>query len=143
MKTFMLRKEDVKRTCFLVDATGVSLGRLSTKVASLLSGKARPTFTPYVDSGDMVVILNAEKVKITGKKMLQKTYTAYSGFPNGQKIETLESLFGRRPEEVVRLSIKGMLPKNKFQKDMISRLKVYKGDKHPHQAQRPVAIGVK
>lgn len=143
MKTFMLRKEDVKRGCFLVDATGIALGRLSTKVAALLSGKAKPTFTPYVDSGDMVVILNAEKIKITGKKMLQKTYTAYSGFPNGQRVETLESLFNRKPQEVIRLAIKGMLPKNKFQKEMIARLKVYTGDKHPHQAQMPVAIDIK
>lgn len=143
MKTFMLRKEDIRRGCFLVDAAGISLGRLSTRIAAILSGKAKPTFTPYVDSGDMVVVLNAEKIKITGKKMQQKTYSAYSGYPGGQRVETLQSLFNRKPQEVIRLAVKGMLPKNKFQKDMIARLKVYAGDKHPHQAQRPVPVTIK
>lgn len=140
MKTFLLKKEDVKRSCFLIDATGKALGRLSTQVATLLCGKYRPDFTPYVDSGELVIVINAEKVRITGKKMQQKTYTAYSGFPGGQRVERLEELFKRKPQEVIRLSVKGMLPKTKFQKDMISRLKIYIGDKHPHQAQKPTAI---
>lgn len=140
MKTFLLKKEAVKRNFFLVDASGRVLGRLATQIAGILSGKDKPDFTPYVDSGDVVIVINAEKVKITGKKLQQKTYTAYSGFPGGQRIETLETLMKNRPEDVIRLAVKGMLPKNKFQKDMISRLKIYVGDKHPHQAQRPVVI---
>lgn len=140
MKTFLLKKEEVKRNCFLVDANGKVLGRLATQVASILSGKSKPEFTPYVDAGDMVIVINADKIRVTGKKPQQKIYTAYSGYPGGQRVEKLESLMKRKPQEVIRLAIKGMLPKNKLQKDMISRLKVYTGDKHPHQAQRPVVI---
>ena len=140
MKTFLLKKEAVKRSFFMVDASGQVLGRLATKVASILSGKYRPDFTPYVDSGDAVVVVNADKIRITGKKLKQKVYTAYSGYPGGLRVEKLESLIKRKPEDVIKLAVKGMLPKNKFQKHMISRLKVYTGDKHPHQAQRPVVI---
>ncbi|MCX5715378.1 MAG: 50S ribosomal protein L13 [Candidatus Omnitrophica bacterium] len=139
-KTYILRKEDIKRSCFLVDASGKVLGRLATQVAAILSGKARPDFTPHVDSGDMVVIINAEKIKITGKKMQQKEYKRYSDYPNGLKIEMMESLMKRQPEEIIKHAVKGMLPKKKFQKDMIARLKVYAGDKHPHQAQKPVPV---
>lgn len=141
MKTFLLKKEDVKRKFFLIDANGKVLGRLATKVASILSGKYKANFTPYVDSGDSVIIINAEKIKITGNnKALQKTYEWYSGYPGGQRIETMEKLLIKKPEDVVKFAIKGMLPKNKFQKDMYSRLKVYVGEKHPHQAQKPEVI---
>lgn len=139
-KTYLLKKEDVKRGFYIIDAADKALGRLSTKVASILSGKAKPTFTPSVDSGDAVIVVNAEKVKITGNKMKQNTYTSYSGYPGGQRVEKLESLMARKPQEVIRLAVKGMLPKNKHQKHMIARLKVYIGDKHPHGAQKPVAI---
>lgn len=140
MKTYMLKKEEVKRNFFLIDAADKVLGRLATRVASILSGKYKASFTPYVDSGDAVIIINADKIRITGKKLKQKIYTRFSGYPDGLRIEKLESLLKRRPQDVIRLAVLGMLPKNKFQKDMISRLKVYIGDKHPHQAQRPVVI---
>lgn len=140
MKTFMLKKEGVKRQCFLVDASGKVLGRLATQVASILSGKYKPDFTPYVDSGELVIVINAQNVRVTGKKPQQRVYTSYSGYPGGQRVEKLESLMKRKPAEVIRLAVKGMLPKNKFQKDMISRLKVYVGDKHPHEAQKPVVL---
>lgn len=139
-KTYLLKKEEVKRGFYIIDAADKVLGRLSTKVAGILSGKVKPNFTPYVDSGDAVIVVNADKVKITGKKMQQNTYTSYSGYPGGQRVEKLESLMARKPQEVIRLAVKGMLPKNKHQKHMIARLKVYIGDKHPHGAQSPVAI---
>lgn len=139
-KTYLLKKEEVKRGFYIIDAADKALGRLSTKIAGILSGKAKPNFTPYVDSGDAVIVVNADKVKITGKKPQQNTYTSYSGYPGGQRVEKLESLMARKPQEVIRLAVKGMLPKNKHQKHMIARLKVYIGDKHPHSAQKPVAI---
>ncbi|MDD5450263.1 MAG: 50S ribosomal protein L13 [Candidatus Omnitrophica bacterium] len=140
MKTSVLKKEAVKRVYFTIDAAGIVLGRLSTQVAAILSGKCKPDFTPYVDSGDAVIITNAAKIKITGKKTEQKFYARYSGYPGGFKAEKLETLLKRKPEDVIRYSVWGMLPKNKFQKDMISRLKIYAGDKHPHQAQMPAVL---
>ncbi|MEI8176889.1 MAG: 50S ribosomal protein L13 [Candidatus Omnitrophota bacterium] len=141
MKTFLLKKEDVKRSNYIIDADGKVLGRLATKVAGILSGKVKPDFTPYVDSGDSVIVINAEKIKITGtNKPRQKKYFWYSGYPAGQRVETLEDLMKRKPQDVITAAVKGMLPKNKFQKDMISRLRVYAGNKHPHQAQKPVAV---
>lgn len=140
MKTFLLKKSEVKRSFFLIDAADKVLGRLATQIAAILCGKNKPNFTPYVDSGDLVIVINADKIKITGKKLQQKIYTRFSGYPDGLNIEKLESLIKRRPQDVIRFAVKGMLPKNKFQKDMISRLKVYVGDKHPHQAQKPVVI---
>lgn len=143
MKTVMLKKEEIKRSCYLVDAKDKVLGRLATQVAAILSGKCKTAFTPYVDCGDTVIVINADKIKITGKKMQQKTYQRYSGYQGGLKVETLETLMASEPQEVIRQAIKGMLPKNKLQKDMMSRLKVYAGDKHPHQAQQPKAIDIK
>lgn len=140
MKTFLLRKEDVKRSFFLVDANGKVLGRLATRIASILSGKSKPDFTPYVDSGDSVVVINAGKIKITGNKLQQKVYTSYSGYPNGQRVVKMETMLKNKPADIIKFAVYGMLPKNKFQKDMISRLKVYVGDKHPHQAQKPVTL---
>ena len=140
MKTFLLRKEEVKRGFFLVDASGKVLGRLATQIAGILSGKNKPDFTPYVDFGDVVILINAEKIRITGRKAQQKVYKKYSGYPDGQTTVKLEFLMKNRPQEVIRHAVKGMLPKNKFQKDMISRLKIYVGDKHPHQAQKPTTV---
>jgi len=140
MNTTILKKEAVRKNCFLFDADGKVLGRLATHVATILSGKAKPDFTPYVDSGDLVVVINAEKIKITGKKMQQKIYRRYSGYPGGLHMEKLESLMARKPQDVIRHAVKGMLPKNKFQKDRIARLKVYVGDSHPHAAQKPIPV---
>ncbi len=141
MKTFILKKEGITRKYYLIDADGKILGRLATKIAGILSGKVKPDFTPYVDSGDAVIVINAEKVKVTGaNKPLQKTYMWYSGYPGGQRVETLESLMKRKPTDVVMFAVRGMLPKNKFQKDMLSRLKIYAGSKHPHAAQTPIVV---
>ena len=142
MKSYMKKKEEVQRKCFLLDAQDKVLGRLATKIAQILSGKDQPTFTPYVDSGNTVIVVNADKIRITGKKMQQKVYKRYSGYPDGLKLEKLESLMKRRPTEVLRTAVKGMLPKNKLQRDMIRRLKVYPGGQHPHQAQKPQVIQI-
>lgn len=135
MKTLMLKKVDVKRAWHLVDANDKILGRIATQIASLLKGKHRIDITPHIDGGDAVVVINAEKIKVTGKKMEQKHYKRYSGYPGGLKEEPLEHLLARRPTDVLRYAVKGMLPKNKLGRRMIKRLKVYVGDKHLHQAQ--------
>ena len=140
MKSFLLKKEEVKRSFFIVDASNKVLGRLATQIAGVLSGKSKPNFTPHVDSGDIVIAINIEKIRITGNKKEQKTYRHYSGYPDGLRSEKLESLIVRKPQDVIKHAVKGMLPKNKFQKSMISRLKVYVGDKHPHQAQQPTVL---
>jgi large subunit ribosomal protein L13 len=137
MKTTYPRKEDIKRAWHLIDVNGEVLGRISAKVAGLLKGKHKVDFSPHVDMGDGVVVINAEKVKITGKKLEQKVYKRFSGYPGGLRLEKLESLLKRRPEDVLRHAIKGMLPKTKLGRKMMKRLRVYAGDKHPHTAQEP------
>lgn len=140
MKTTYVRQEDVKRTWFIVDAKDRVLGRLATKIASLLKGKHKVTYAPHVDMGDGVVVINSEKIKITGKKPQEKLYKNFSGYPGGLRLEKLESLIKRRPHEVLRHAVNGMLPKNKLGRRMIKRLKVCVGDKHPHMAQEPKEI---
>lgn len=140
VKTYMLKKEDVKRSCYLVDAKDQILGRLATKIANLLSGKNQPYYTPHIDAGNTVVVINAEKIRVTGKKHHQKFYKRYSGYPGGLKLESLKTLLERKPTEVLRLAVKGMLPKNKHQGRMIRRLKIYAGDEHPHKSQNPIPI---
>lgn len=133
--TIMLKKTDVKRTWHLVDAKDKVLGRAATQIASLLKGKHKIALTPHIDMGDGVIVINAEKIKVTGKKMKEKHYKRYSGYPGGLKEEPLEHLLKRRPTDVLRHAVKGMLPKNRIGRKMIKRLKLYKGDKHPHEAQ--------
>ncbi len=140
MKTTYVRQEDVKRTWYLVDAKDRILGRLATKIASLLKGKQKVAYSPHVDMGDGVVVVNCEKIRVTGKKLQQKMYKRFSGYPGGLKLESMESLLKRRPHEVLRHAVKGMLPKNKLGRKMIKRLKVYVGDKHQHIAQKPKKI---
>ena len=135
MKTLMVKKADVKRVWHLVDAKDKILGRVATLIASFLKGKHKTNITPHVDMGDAVVVINAEKIRVTGKKLTEKHYKRYSGYPGGLKEEPLESLLVRKPTEVIRHAVKGMLPKNKLGDRMLKRLKVYVGDKHPHQAQ--------
>ncbi len=135
MKTSMIKKEDVTRNWHLVDATDKILGRLAADIAMTLSGKKKPTFASHVDGGDGVVVINAKNIKVTGKKMLQKKYKRFSGYPGGLKEETLEHLLNRKPEDVIRHAVKGMLPKNKLGSQMIKRLKVYADEKHNQQAQ--------
>lgn len=135
MKTYMAKQAEVKRSWHVVDAKDMVLGRLSTRVAGLLKGKGKVTITPHVDSGDGVVVINAEKIKVTGTKLDNKMYKRYSGYPGGLKEEPMKHLMARRPAEVIRHAVKGMLPKNKLGDCMLYRLKVYAGDSHPHNAQ--------
>ena len=137
MKTFMQRKEDVQREWYLVDATGKTLGRLASEIAKILMGKHKPTYTPHVDGGDFVVVVNAEKIHATGKKLNQKIYYRHTGYPGGLKEITLREMLQKKPEEVIRLAVRGMLPKNKLRDRRMKRLKVYAGPEHPHKAQNP------
>ncbi len=137
MKTFMQRKEDVQREWYLVDATGKTLGRLASEIAKILMGKHKPTYTPHVDGGDFVVVVNAEKIHATGKKLNQKIYYRHTGYPGGLKQATLREMLEKKPEEVIRLAVRGMLPKNKLRDRRMKRLKVYAGPEHPHKAQNP------
>ena len=134
--------KDIKRKWFVIDAAGQTLGRLSSHAASILAGKTNPLYTPYIDMGDHVVVINAEKIQLTGMKGAQKLYRRYTGFPGGLREESYVKLLARRPEAIVEQSIKGMLPKSKMGRQMATKLKVYKGDQHPHQAQGPIALEV-
>ncbi|MBL7156969.1 MAG: 50S ribosomal protein L13 [Candidatus Omnitrophica bacterium] len=140
MKTTHVKKADVKHAWYLVDARDKILGRLATKIASLLKGKHKPEYSPHVDLGDGVVVINSEKIRVTGKKLQEKQYKRFSGYPGGLKLEPMEHLLKRRPHEVLRHAVSGMLPKNKLGRRMIKRLKVYAGGKHPHTAQVPKEI---
>ncbi len=142
MKTFMQRPEDVNRKWFLIDADGKILGRLATKIATILRGKNKPEYTPHVDTGDSIVVINAEKVCVTGKKMSDKKYQTYSGYPGGQKEYSLQTMLKDKPEEVIRRAVKGMLPHNTLGRKMLSKLKIYKGSEHPHIAQNPQELKI-
>jgi len=141
-KTPVIKKDEVKRKWYLIDAEGKILGRLASKIAEILMGKNKPTYTPNVDTGDFVIVINAEKVKVTGKKLLDKVYYKHSGYLGGLKKETLFSLLNRKPEFVIKHAVKGMLPKNKLARRMIKKLKIYRGCQHPHQAQKPEVIEI-
>jgi large subunit ribosomal protein L13 len=138
--TFVTRPEDVQRQWHVVDATGKRLGRLATEVAVVLMGKHRPEYTAHVDTGDFVIILNASKIELTGKKAEQKIKTTFSGYPGGLRAYTYADLLERKPEQVVQDAIRRMLPKNRLGKTMLSKLKVYKGSDHPHAAQQPAVL---
>ena len=140
MKTFMLRKEDVQRDWYVVDATGKTLGRLASEIAKILMGKHKPTYTPHVDNGDFVVVVNAEKIFVTGKKLDKKIYYKHTGYMGHLKETTLKEMLQKKPEEVIKLAVRGMLPKNKLRKRRMKRLKVYAGPNHPHTAQNPKPI---
>jgi large subunit ribosomal protein L13 len=137
MRTYLAKPAEVSRKWYLVDANGKTLGRLASRVAMVLRGKHKPTFTPHVDTGDHVVIINAEKVRLTGEKMKTKIYTHHTGYPGGLKSISAEHLLGRRPAELLTRAIAGMLPKNPLGKQMAKKLRVYAGHEHPHQAQQP------
>ncbi len=137
MKTFTLKKEEIEKKWWLVNADGKTLGRLATEVATLLRGKRKPEFTPFVDCGDFVVVVNAEKINVTGKKIEQKKYYSHSGYPGGLKVNTLKELLDKKPEEVIRKAVWGMIPKGKLGRAVYKKLKVYKGPEHPHDAQKP------
>jgi large subunit ribosomal protein L13 len=137
MKTSMAKKGSIEQKWHLVDASGKTLGRLATRVAILLRGKHKPIFTPHVDAGDFVIVVNAEKVSLTGKKWKDKLYIHHSGYPGGLKSISAEKMRDKKPERLVTMAVQGMLPKNKLGRKMIKKLKVYSGDAHPHQAQQP------
>ena len=140
MKTYTAKPHEIEQAWYLVDAEGKTLGRLATQIADLLRGKGKPQYTPHVDTGDFVVVVNAERIHVTGNKLEQKLYYRHSGYPGGLRVRTLEEQLARRPEEVIRKAVKGMLPKNKLAARQIVKLKVYAGPDHPHEAQNPVAI---
>jgi len=137
VKTFVATPSDRQRDWLIVDATGQTLGRLATQIADALRGKRKPTYTPHVDTGDFVVVVNAEKIAVTGNKRSDKLYRRHSGYPGGLKTRTLNDMLERRPEEVIRLAVKGMLPRNRLARKQITKLKVYAGPDHPHAAQKP------
>lgn len=137
MRTFTEKKEEIEREWFVVDATGQTLGRLASKIAPILRGKHKPTYTPHLDCGDFVVVVNADKVQVTGRKLDQKFYYRHSGFPGGISQISLRDQLHRHPERVIEAAVKGMLPKNKLGRQMIKKLKIYPGADHPHQAQQP------
>ena len=132
--------ETIKREWFLVDATDKTLGRLATEIAAILRGKNKPSFTPHLDTGDFVIVVNAEKIEVTGKKSSQKLYRRHSGRPGGMKIEKFETLQERIPERIIEQAVKGMLPHNSLGRQQFRKLKVYKGPNHPHAAQDPVLL---
>jgi large subunit ribosomal protein L13 len=139
MSTYFPKEGDIVRKWYVVDATGQALGRLASQVARILMGKESPKYTPFIDAGDHVVVINAEKVKISGMKSEQKQYHRYTGYPGGLRTEDYRKRFARKPELVIEDAVKRMLPKTKMGTQMYTKLKVYKGDKHPHQAQKPEA----
>jgi large subunit ribosomal protein L13 len=142
MKTYQAKKEDVGHQWYLVNAEGKVLGRLAVEVAKILKGKNKPTFTPHVDTGDFVVVVNAEKVVLTGKKMKDKKYYHHTGHPGGFKEIAAEKLLNEKPTQILRAAVSGMLPKNTLGRQMMRKLKIYKGPNHPHEAQKPVPLGL-
>lgn len=142
MKTYWPKKEDIERRWYLVDARGKVLGRIATKIAELLMGKGKPIFTPSVDGGDFVVVINAGDIVLTGKKWKQKTYYWHTGYPGGFRSVTAEKLKTEKPEEILWQAVYGMLPKNKLRDHRINRLKIYTSSEHPHTAQQPVQLSL-
>jgi large subunit ribosomal protein L13 len=139
VKTYAVKASEIERSWWVVDAADQTLGRLATRIATLLEGKHKPTYSPHLDTGDHVVVINAARIKVTGNKLVQKKYYRHSGYPGGLKEESLQALLGRKPELVIERAVKGMLPQNRIGRAMFKKLKVYGGPDHPHQAQQPTA----
>ena len=142
MKTFTAKNETVQRDWYVVDAAGQTLGRLATEIASRLRGKHKPEYTPHVDTGDYIVVINAEQVRVTGNKTSDKIYYSHTGFPGGIKEISFEKLIAKAPERVLEAAVKGMLPRNPLGRDMYRKLKVYAGPNHPHAAQQPQVLDI-
>ena len=140
MKTYSAKPGEITREWYLVDAEGKTLGRLATQIADTLRGKRKPQYTPHVDTGDFVVVVNAEKIQVTGNKLDQKRYYRHSGYPGGLRSRTLREQLDRRPTEVLRVAVKGMLPKNRLARQQLTKLKIYAGPEHPHEAQSPRSL---
>ena len=139
-RSYSAKPTEVQRKWYVVDAEGKTLGRLATTVAATLRGKHKPTFTPHIDTGDFVVVVNADKVKVTGNKETQKVYYRHSNYPGGLKSETLKDMRERHPDRIIENAVKGMLPRNSLGKQQLTKLKIYAGAEHPHTAQNPVAL---
>ena len=142
MKTYQAKKEELEHQWHLVNAEGKILGRLASNLAHILKGKNKPTYTPHVDTGDFVVVVNAGKVVLTGKKMKDKIYYRHTGYPGGIKEMSAEKLLAKKPTEIIRMAVKGMLPKNSLGRQMLQKLKIYAGAKHPHESQKPVSMEI-
>jgi large subunit ribosomal protein L13 len=137
MKTYAQKASEVQRDWYVIDATNQTLGRLATQIATLLRGKHKPTFSPYIDGGDFVIVVNAERIRLTGKKPEQKMYYRHSNYPGGFKAVSFKQLIARHPQRVLRFAVKGMLPKTRLGRQQLTKLKIYAGPKHPHAAQQP------
>ena len=142
MKTVSAKKESISREWYVVDATNKTLGRLSTAIANRLRGKHKPEYTPHVDTGDYIVVVNAEKVRVTGNKKTDKIYHHHTGYPGGIKSITFDKLIDKAPEQVIEKAVKGMMPKNKLSRSMLNKLKIYAGSAHPHSAQQPMPLEI-
>lgn len=140
MKSYNVRAKDIQRNWYVVDATDKVLGRLASEVAAILRGKNKPIFTPNLDTGDYVIVINADKVRVTGDKNKKKIYKRHTGYPGGLRTTTFEELLERKPERAIELAVKGMLPKNRLGRDMYRKLRVYAGEDHGHEAQQPESI---
>lgn len=143
MKSFMASPSTIERKWYVVDATGHTLGRLASEIASILRGKNKPTYTPHIDTGDYVIVVNADKIQVTGKKLDQKVYYNHSDYVGGMKETTLHEKMAKKPEDVIYLAVKGMLPKGPLGREMITKLHVYAGADHKHQAQKPEVLEIK
>jgi large subunit ribosomal protein L13 len=142
-KTYEPKQQELQRTWYIVDAKDKILGRLASRIASVLRGKHKPTFTPHIDTGDPVVVVNASQIRVTGRKIAQKVYRRYSGYPGGLREVTLETMLAKKPETVIKLAVERMLPGGPLGREMIKKLKVYSTDQHPHAAQNPVTLEVR
>ena len=142
MKSFMAKKNEVEQKWLLIDAEGAVLGRMASKIATILMGKNKPEYTPHVDTGDFVIVVNADKIRLTGKKAQTKEYDHYTHHPGGRKVVGFADMLDAKPEKIVELAVRRMLPKNKLGRQMLKKLKVYRGQEHQHQAQQPETIDV-
>ncbi len=142
MGTYTAKMEDVERSWYIVNAENKVLGKLAAEVASILRGKHKPIFTPHVDAGDFIVVVNAEKVHLTGRKLDKKLYFSHSGYPGGLRVKSAGKMLKEKPEEVIRHAVRGMLPKNRLGRRLITKLKIYTGPDHPHQAQNPKELKI-
>ena len=141
-KTYVAKPTDRERNWLLVDANGLTLGRMATQVADMLLGKRKPEYTPHIDTGDFVVVVNAEKIHVTGNKRADKRYYRHSGYPGGLRSRSFEEMQARRPEEIIRLAVKGMMPRNRLERKQLTKLKIYAGPEHPHVAQKPQPLEI-
>lgn len=142
MKTYVAKPSTINRDWYIVDASSLRLGRLATRIADTLRGKNKPDYTPHIDTGDFVVVVNAEKIAVTGKKLENKIYYRHTGYPGGLKERTLAEMLERQPEEVIRKAVKGMMPKNRLARAQLKKLKIYAGPSHPHDAQQPMELEI-